>query len=131
MRKKRRKNNFSSSIILILILTLLASVGQLMFKLASRTISLSFKDIFLNHYLIFGFILYGISFITLIIILKKQNLSSTYPALSLSFVWVFFISIIFLGEIITINKIVGTTAILTGVFLLNNQQKQGENKSGN
>jgi drug/metabolite transporter (DMT)-like permease len=69
-------------------------------------------------YVFFGFFLYGISSIIWIYILKNLPLSIAYPALSLGYILVLFISWKFLGENIGPLNILGVTLIVAGVSLL-------------
>jgi uncharacterized membrane protein len=50
--------------------------------------------------------------------LKKFELSYAYPFISLSFVLIFILSIIFFREAITVNKIVGLVMIVIGIIIL-------------
>ncbi len=65
-----------------------------------------------------GFFLYGVSSIVWIYILKNLSLSVAYPALSIGYVLVLFISWKFLGENINILNILGVVFIIIGVSLL-------------
>jgi len=49
--------------------------------------------------------------------MTKLDLSYAYPFMSLSFVFVFFLSIWFFHEPFTLNKVVGLVLILTGILV--------------
>lgn len=65
-----------------------------------------------------GLSLYALSVITWLFILKRLPLSVAYPSLSLSYVAILAISVIFLGESFTFSKVGGIAFILLGVTLL-------------
>ena len=68
--------------------------------------------------MIFGYILYALGAVIMIIALKYGDLSVIYPFLALSFVWVFLISIIFLGETILFVNWAGLFLIILGVSFI-------------
>ena len=68
--------------------------------------------------LFIGFILYGIGAVSMIIAFKFGSLSVLHPMLSLGYVFALIIGYFWLGESITITKIIGIIAILIGVALI-------------
>ena len=69
--------------------------------------------------LMLGFFFYGVSAILWLFVLKSFPLSVAYPSLSLTYVFVVFLSSVFFGENITITKIIGVVLIFSGVFFIN------------
>lgn len=93
----------------MILITLLVAFAQICFKFGVEG---------KYYFFILGFVLYGLGFLLLILKFRKNDLSKTYPALGLVYVWVLFFSFLFLGETLTVFKITGISAIVTGVFLL-------------
>jgi uncharacterized membrane protein len=106
------------AILMIIFCTLLTSSGQYLIKIGTETLSLSLLSIVTNIPLIFGFFLYGLGGIVLVIALKYGELSVLYPFIALSFIWVAFISINFLNEFMSLFNWFGMVAIIGGVSLI-------------
>lgn len=68
--------------------------------------------------LFIGFILYGIGAVSMIIAFKFGSLSVLHPMMSIGYVFALIIGYFWLGEAITITKIIGITSILIGVALM-------------
>lgn len=111
------RENSSTAIILITLCTFLTSLAQYFMKIGSDKISDNFISI-LNIPLIGGLLLYGFGAVLLIIALKYGELSVVYPFLSLSFIWVFLLSIFFLGETIVLINWFGLVLIVVGVSFI-------------
>lgn len=111
-----------TTIIKIIFAVLLGAIGQIFFKLGSS----SFKDniidnilLFLtNKFLFFGLTFYGISTLIYVTSLQKVPLSLAYPLISIGYIFVLFFSYLFLGESLSISKILGTIIIIFGVCIL-------------
>lgn len=106
-----------NSIILTIIATLLGALGALFLKLGSGTAKLDFS-LLKNFKLMLGFFFYGISSIFFLIALRQEELSILYPFISLSYVWVSFLSIKYLGEKMNAWKWTGIALIILGVSLI-------------
>ena len=105
------------AIIFVVICTIFTSIGQIFYKLASTNFS-SPLAILTNYWLYLGIFFYLIGAILLILALKYGKLSSVYPFIALSFVWVFLLSIILFKETISIIKVSGTLSIILGVIFI-------------
>ncbi|MEM4331073.1 MAG: EamA family transporter [Candidatus Pacearchaeota archaeon] len=105
-------------ILLVMFCALLGSFGQIFFKLASKSFSLSIEGILKNPYFFFGVFLYGISAILFIFSLKQGELSVLYPVIATSYIFVTFLSFFFFKESITTYKIFGVILIVLGVWLI-------------
>jgi len=102
-------------------------IGQLLMKMGMNTLApLNFKNsifkeglrIFSNKYVIFGIITYVAGTFLWLYVLSKMELSISYPMLSISYILIAFFSWLFIGEPITITKIIGIALIGSGVFFL-------------
>mgnify|MGYP004555966655 CR=1 FL=1 len=68
--------------------------------------------------LFIGFVLYGIGAVSMIIAFKFGSLSVLHPMMSIGYVFALIIGYFWLGEALTITKIIGITSILIGVALM-------------
>jgi len=107
-------------IILILFCSVINASSQFTLKLASlKSNIISFSKININIWLVIGYILYGFSTIILILALRKGPLSTLYPFLSLTYVWVIIFSpILFVTDSFSLNKLLGVCFIIIGIFFV-------------
>lgn len=105
------------AMLLVIICTLFTSMGQVFYKLASYDFS-SLNSILTSYWLYLGIFSYLFGAILLILSLKKGKLSSIYPFVALSFIWVFILSVILFTESITTIKVFGTISIIVGVVFI-------------
>ena len=100
--------------VVLIIMTLIGSVASFFLKKGS-----SFKNIvelFKNKYVYIGGILYVLSALLNIYVLKYLDYSVVLPLTSITYVWT--ISALFLKEKINIKKIIGIMLIVSGAFLI-------------
>jgi len=97
---------------------LIGSSGQLLFKLGSSSVTLSFGSWVTNVEVIAGMMLYGLSAILLVVALKSGNLSVLYPVIATSYVWVALLSNKLLGEPIALPKWEGIALIMLRITLV-------------
>lgn len=93
----------------ICISSVLACIGQLLWKLSSD------GNLW---YLIIGFGFYGLGALVMLIAYKFGSLSVIQPFLSLNYILSIIFGYFFLEEAITINKIIGILIIMIGVTLI-------------
>lgn len=113
--KNKPKRTETFAIFITLFCTLLTSLGQLLLKWGSAKLELNTWALLTNYYLIGGVIVYGFGAVLLIIALKYGELSTLYPLIALSFVWVMILSIYFLHEQVSLLNWAGIACILVGV----------------
>jgi len=106
------------AIALVLLCTFLTAAGQMFLKIGSGNLSFSILKLLSNLPLIIGFALYALGAVILVIALKHGELSVLYPIIAMSFVWVSFLSIIFLTEIMTFLRWAGVITIIIGISLI-------------
>ena len=106
------------SIILVVVCTVFTALGQLFYKLSSTTFELDIIKLITNYNLILGLFFYFVGAMLLVLALKFGELSTVYPFVSLTFIWVFIIGIILFSELITPLKIIGTVVIIGGVSFI-------------
>jgi len=102
--------------LLVLFTTLLTSSAQILYKKASATLSFNILGILTNYHLIAGMILYAIGGALMIISFRGGEVSVLYPIIATSYIWVSFLSIIFLGEVMNAFKWIGVMAIIAGII---------------
>lgn len=74
----------------------------------------------INGTLLFGMVLYILSFITSLIVMKSMNLSVFYPvSAGLMYVVIGIASYFIMKETITIRQLVGMGLILLGIIIMN------------
>jgi len=116
----------SSPIAMILVNVMLATIGQLFLKSGMKSVDMARGVSALvsairaipNPMVMTGFILYGISSVLWLVILKRVPLSLAYPMISLSYVFVVLLSAAILRERITLLTAFGLVLICAGVTLI-------------
>jgi len=103
---------------LVLFCTLLTSSGQLFWKFGSEKLSFNILSIITNVPLLIGLSLYAIGGILIIISFRGGEVTTLYPIIATSFIWVSFLSIYFLNESMNIFKWVGVFTIIGGIVLI-------------
>lgn len=94
--------------LLMIIGTLLAAIGQIIWKLAVQDWSIP--------WFILGYFVYGLFFFLMLYAYKHAEMSYVFPHLALNFVWVTIIAFIFLNEAMGWLKIVGVFSIVAGII---------------
>ena len=74
--------------------------------------------------LFFGYALYGVYTVVLILALRKGELSVLYPVIALTFVWVTIASVVVFHEQMNAAKLGGIVIIMAGVAVLGRGGKQ-------
>lgn len=108
---------------LLVIMMLSALAGQLLLKsgVNQSQLEASFQSVvrtLLMPHIILGFTIYGLSSILWLFVLQKLPLSVAYPSLAITYVLIVFLSAVFIREPLTVNKVIGSFIIVTGVFLI-------------
>jgi len=98
-----------TGILLMFTSSICVCLGQLLWKLFTKGSLL---------YLLFGFCLYGLGAIVMIIAYKFGSLSVLQPMLSMSYIITIFLAAVVLGEQITPIKLIGILIITVSVILI-------------
>ncbi len=77
-----------------------------------------------NYSLIFGYVLYGINTLLLVLALREGELSMLYPIIALTYVWVTLLSYMLLSEKSNLCKNLGIAAIVLGVAVLGRGERK-------
>lgn len=115
------------AILLVLFCTILGAAAQLLLKLGSKGVVTSSAmelvwSMAFNVPLISGLALYGLSMVLFVHALRNEQLSLLYPLISLTYIWVTAISILFLNETVSFWKLAGVAVIVAGVAFLGRDQ---------
>jgi len=107
------------AIVLVFCCTLIGAAAQMFIKTgASRMPDPSVVQMISSLPLMFGYCLYGISTLLLVMALKRGDLSILYPVIALTYVWVCMLSVFIFNETLNPLKAVGLVVIVTGVAIL-------------
>ncbi len=74
-------------------------------------------DVLTDRYVFGGFLLYGLGAVAWLGVLSKWDVSKAYPLVGLGFVFTVAIGI-FVGEQVTIMRVIGVGLIVAGVFIV-------------
>lgn len=104
---------------LVFCCTILGAAAQVLIKMGASTLTgAGVVSMLTNVHLMTGYSLYGFSTILLVLALRDGELSILYPVISLTFVWVTFLSSYIFRESITATKLAGISIIVSGVAVL-------------
>jgi|TARA_B100001964_G_scaffold228947_1_gene280698 undecaprenyl phosphate-alpha-L-ara4N flippase subunit ArnE len=103
---------------IVLASTLLTSTAQLFYKFGAEKLEFDILSIITNVNIIAGILLYAVGGILLIISFRGGEVSVLYPIFATSYIWVSFLSIYFLGEVMNIFKWTGIFVIIAGIILI-------------
>ena len=104
--------------LLVLFTTLLTSSAQLLWKKGSATLTFDISSIIINYYILGGILLYIIGGTLIILAFRGGEVSVLYPIIATSYIWVSFLSVKFLGEIMNNFKWIGIASIIAGIVLI-------------
>lgn len=112
------------SYLLIFLSIFLGSIAQISLKMGTMKLSnlniekIVFVSYITNVPIILGLIFYGVSALIWIIAISNIQLSVAYPMVALGYIFVFYLSHLILGEIITTTRIIGLLVIVIGVIII-------------
>ena len=106
--------------LLVVIFTLVSATAQTFIKSGANrlTQNLTLESLITNVPLIAGMTLYGIGAALMVLALRHGELSVLWPIISLSYVWVAIISVLFFHEALNPLRITGICVIMAGVAVL-------------
>ena len=96
--------------------------GQLLFKRAGEAMDGRGFDLFAlatNPSFLLGSALYGAATFAWVFVLKSAPLTKAYTFMALTYVMVPLLAVVFLGETVTPRFLLGMTAILGGILIIN------------
>ena len=121
----------AQSLLLVFCCTLFGGVAQYLFKrsttqafLAVQGGNIDWMLLLTNYPLWTGLACYGVSTLLMVLALRDGELSLLYPVISLTYIWVMFLSVLVLHEPLTQWKVAGISLICLGVALLGMKPKK-------
>lgn len=106
-----------TSIFLVFIASLVAATAQILFKFASKNITLSIPALITNLPLIAGFVLYPVAAVLFVAALRGGELTVLYPILALNYIWIAIASPFFFPtDSLNLIKVIGIVVVITGVY---------------
>ncbi len=99
----------------------LASAGgasEILHTLSASSVLDFLKAAISNRFVVLGFLCYGVSAASWLVILSRVELSYAYPLISIGYILVMILSRYLFNESITGFRIGGTLLVCAGVFLL-------------
>lgn len=116
-----------SSTILVFCCTLIGAAAQMFIKLgASHGNPHGLQEIVIsvlhNFPLLFGYFLYAINVVLMVLALRKGELSVVYPIIALTYVWVTILSFFMFHESMNVFKLLGLATIVAGVSVLGKKE---------
>ena len=114
------------AIIMMFGCTLLGAAGQILMKLGANALgpSNSALAMLLTPSIFFGYVLYGLMTVLFVFALRNEELSILYPIISLTYVWVAGLSVVFFREALSALRILGVLTIVLGVTVLGRSGKK-------
>ena len=106
------------AMLLVMSATLVGAFGPILLKKASEKKLSNIRSILSNYHLFGVVALYGIGTIIFIIALRGGDLSILFPLVALTYIWVSFLSVKFLGEKMNKIKWLGILLIIIGVSFI-------------
>lgn len=108
----------NKGIVMMLICTVFTAFGQFFLKKGTAIMSFNIISLITNYNLIIGLCFYGVGAFIMIYALKFGELNVLYPIISFTFIWITILSVMFLNEEASTNKIMGIGSILIGVYFI-------------
>lgn len=120
-----------SGIVLVVLCSFLGTAAQILFKISSDHVSSSGNNSIAANYLnltfILGLISYGLSFVLLTMALEKDDVSTLFPFIGLTFIWVTLVSpMVFPTDSYSVVKFIGIISIAAGVSFIGYGGKNGK-----
>lgn len=106
------------AVLLVILASLLGSMGPVLLKLSAPKFRLNIMALLKNYYLIGGIMFYGIGTVLFIPALKGGELSTLYPLVSTTYIWVSLLSVKLLKEKMNRMRWLGILLIIAGVSLI-------------
>jgi drug/metabolite transporter (DMT)-like permease len=104
--------------------TIFGAAAQLLIKVGMSHFRPDLLSLLTNFWLIGGYALYGINTLLLVLALRDGELSTLYPIIALTYVWVTLLSYTLLGEKPNVYKDIGIAVIVVGVAILGRGERK-------
>lgn len=113
------------AILLMVVCTIFVSSAQLFYKAGSEKLVFNIFDILKNGHIIVGIVLYCMGAIIVIAALKGGEVTTLYPIVTSSYIWVGLGSMYFFDESISLFHWMGIFLVIVGiVFIIFGEDKE-------
>ena len=119
------KNSNNSRILLLFIPVLIMAAGQISAKTGSLILA-SQESFSINIFLVLSYIFLIMRGFIWIFIIRHVELSTAYPVMSINYVIILAVSVIFFNEELTVFNAAGSILITSGILLLMNDTLSGK-----
>ena len=109
---------------LMVLTTIFTSIAQVFYKLGADRLQLNIMSIITNLPLITGMALYLIAAIIMITAFKGGEVSTLYPIIATSYIWVSLLSAYFFNESLNLLRWTGIFIIIAGIIFINLGSKE-------
>ncbi|HLK46729.1 MAG TPA: hypothetical protein VKT49_01265 [Bryobacteraceae bacterium] len=116
--KEAKSGSRRNGVGLVFSCTVIGAAAQLLMKIGMAHFRLDLVAVVTNLPLIAGYALYGVNTLLLVLALRNGELSTLYPIIALTYVWVTLLSYTLLGEHPNLFKDFGIASIVIGVAIL-------------
>ena len=99
---------------LMFLCTIFTAVGQLFYKLGANNL----PEIWTNWQLFIGFFSYGLGLLLFLLAMRGGEVSVLNPIIATSYIWTNILAMLYLGEIISPLKWLGSLGIMVGISLI-------------
>ena len=122
--EKQSPGSRRKGVALVFTCTILGAAAQILMKIGMAHFRPDVLALVTNLPLIAGYALYGINTLLLVLALREGELSTLYPIIALTYVWVTLLSYTLLGEKPSLLKDVGIASIVVGVAVLGRGERK-------
>ena len=122
--EKQSPGSRRKGVVLVFTCTILGAAAQILMKIGMAHFRPDVLALVTNLPLIAGYALYGINTLLLVLALREGELSTLYPIIALTYVWVTLLSYTLLGEKPSLLKDVGIASIVVGVAVLGRGERK-------
>lgn len=119
------KNSNNSRILLLFIPVLIMAAGQISAKTGSLILA-SQESFSINFFLVLSYVFFIMRGFIWIFIIRHVELSTAYPVMSINYVIILAVSVIFFNEELTVFNSAGSILITSGILLLMNDSISGK-----
>lgn len=112
------------AVLLVFSCTIIGAAAQLFIKIGMAHFRPDLQSLVTNFALIAGYALYGINTLLLVLALRDGELSTLYPIIAFTYVWVTLLSYTLLGERPSLFKDIGIGLIVVGVAVLGRGERK-------
>jgi drug/metabolite transporter (DMT)-like permease len=107
-----------TAFMLMIVVTLFTSLAQVFLKFGADKLEINIISLLSNYNLWLGFAFYGGGFVVLMIALKGGDVSSLYPIIATSYIWVAILSLWLFNESISVYGWLAITIIFVGILFV-------------